>query len=115
VSALRESISDALVMVSATATAYQMRAAQAGQARFERLQRYATLLTAFLLVPAFVATIFGADVWLPGSDDKGRGLLTVSAMVAGAALTLLLVLTRLSRGGEEEQSPDEDRDAPSHD
>jgi len=93
---LRSDVSDAFIAANTVAIGAQLALSQRQQAQVDRLQAVVTRLTAFLLVPGLVATVFGANVALPGSSGTARLLFMLAAMVVGAILTLL-VLRSLSR------------------
>jgi len=88
VSRLRSDISDAFEAATSLAIAKQLAASQAQQDRADRLAGTVTRLTAFLLVPTFIAATFGANVELPGHGWV-RTAIMVIAMVVGALATFV--------------------------
>jgi hypothetical protein len=97
VSRLREGVSDAFVMASIAATMEQSRVANETQARFGRLQQAVTWLTAFLLAPGLVATVFGANIALPGNTGTQRAIVMVAAMALAALATFFLLSRVVAR------------------
>jgi hypothetical protein len=95
---LRSDISDAFVAAGTIAISQQLRLSHAQDARADRLQSTVALLTAFLLVPALVATLFGPTVQLrlPGSPTE-QALEMVALMAFGAVITYALLRRRMER------------------
>ena len=59
--------------------------------RLARLQRVATLVASAILVPALVASIFGANVPVPGQGTRRGWWAMTALMVGGGALTFALI------------------------
>jgi hypothetical protein len=99
VSQLRSDVSDAFVAAGTIAISEQLRLSHAQDARTDRLQATVALLTAFLLVPALVATLFGPTVQLrlPGSPAE-QALEMGALMVVGAVITYALLRRRMKHG-----------------
>lgn len=95
VSRFRSNVADAFEAANTLAIVRQLAASQNRQERADRLEGTVTRLTAFLLVPALIAAVFGANVELPGSGWT-RTAIMVAAMTGGAVATFA-VLRRWDR------------------
>ena len=70
------------------------------QAERERFERVAATLASVILVPTLFASIYGANVELPGKDSWGGLALLTATIVALAALGLLFIARMLPRRSE---------------
>lgn len=84
---LRTDVGDSLNLLNTVRVGQQLAASKAAGDRAQRLQTTVSNLTAFLLVPALIGTIFGADVALPGASPRDQAVIMYIAMALGAVLT----------------------------
>jgi Mg2+ and Co2+ transporter CorA len=75
-------------------SAQQLQAAQTEQQRSQRFQRAATLVASAILVPALVASLYGANVQLPGRETWWALGGLVALMVCGGLVTWWYMETR---------------------
>jgi hypothetical protein len=87
VCALQTEIRMASETMASVLSTKQLTASQEDQKRSERFQRDATLVASAILVPALVASIYGANVQLPAKETWWALGELVGLMIFGAVLT----------------------------
>jgi Mg2+ and Co2+ transporter CorA len=103
VDAIHGTLRAALDLLGVHATAQQLRLAQHQAKQAERLQGALALVTSVLLVPTFIAGLFGANTQIPGQGEWWGFLLMIVLMVGGSLLTY-----RLITGGSKSSDDEED-------
>ena len=101
--ALGEALLAAIALTSTLTAAAQSR-------QSERFQRFLAAVAAVLLVPTLVATVYGANTWLPG-ESQSWGFITMLLLMAVTALATWFVLTWRQGPEGAPQPPPGDGDA----
>ena len=71
--------------MASTLMAEQLAVAESQRTESDRLQRAATVLASFVLIPSLVAAVFGANVSLPAANTKA-GLTAMVLFMFGFGL-----------------------------
>src|SRR4051812_20694317 len=91
---IHQTLRSALDLLAVHATAQQLRLAQHSAAAQERLQGALALVTSVLLVPTFIAGLFGANTEVPGQGKWWGFVVMLVLMILGAIATWLLIRPR---------------------
>lgn len=89
---VRSDVRESLDLVASRDLATQFDAQQRAQDAAARFQLIVTLVTSLVLVPGFIASFWGANVWLPWKDEWGGTVLLIGLMVVAGWGTLALLL-----------------------
>ena len=84
----------ALDLLGVHSAAQQLRLAQLQAAQSERLQQLVALVTSVLLVPTFIAGLFGSNTMIPGQQKWWGFALMIALMVVGAAIAWRVIRPR---------------------
>src|SRR5205085_2203223 len=98
VAATHATLRSALDLLGVHSAAQQLRLAQLQAAQSERLQQLVALVTSVLLVPTFIAGLFGSNTMIPGQQKWWGFALMISLMVLGALGTSSRYSVRSSIG-----------------
>jgi hypothetical protein len=100
-SELRERLRTDLSVFSALSTTETLRLAQQSQRASDRLQRTVAVLGGVILGPTVIASIFGANVKIPG-EGEGWGFLLMLVLMVFSGFLLWSFLDRVGARGKEE-------------
>jgi CorA-like Mg2+ transporter protein len=91
IESIQATLRSSLDLLGVHSAAQQLKLAQDQAAQSERLGNALALVTSVLLVPAFIAGIFGANTQIPGRGQWWGFLLMLVLMVIGAIVTYALI------------------------
>jgi Mg2+ and Co2+ transporter CorA len=97
VAAIHATLRSALDLLGVHSAAQQLRLAQYQARQSERLQQTVALVTSVLLVPTFIAGLFGSNTMIPGQQKWWGFALMIGLMVLGALGTYQLIRPRRRR------------------
>src|SRR5436305_11463818 len=86
-----------LDLLGVHSAAQQLRLAQFQAQQSEKLQGTVALVTSVLLVPTFIAGLFGSNTMIPGQQKWWGFALMIALMVVGAAITWRVIRPRRRR------------------
>jgi hypothetical protein len=94
IESIHATLRSSLDLLGVHSAAQQLKLAQEQAAQSERLGNALALVTSVLLVPGFIAAVFGANTQIPGRGEWWGFLLMLALMVIGAIITYGLIKPR---------------------
>jgi hypothetical protein len=94
IAAIHATLRAALDLLGVHSAAQQLRLAQYQAAQSERLQQIVAIVTSVLLVPTFIAGLFGSNTMIPGQQKWWGFGLMIGLMILGALGTYYLISPR---------------------